>query len=228
MRKNLGFQPSGAKELGYGRAVHHLLRRVAEHARGFGDLPDASDLDRLFDREFYLPYADRPAWEAMEARARSLVEGYLRDFPDDLHRVWEVERPFELHLHEANVSGRADVILDREDGVVGGLAIVDYKTRRVAADDANLELQLKAYTAAAQGEGFDVRAGYLHDLTASKGHARHKVDTAPQPVHEATVTLDSLAKRVRSREFQPTPGAHCKACDVRPLCRHAQKPSEKD
>jgi DNA helicase-2/ATP-dependent DNA helicase PcrA len=228
MRKNLNFQPSGAKEMGYGRAVHHLMRRVAEHVRNFRELPDASDLDRLFDREFYLPYADRAAWETMETRARSLVEGYLRDFPEDLRRVWEVERPFELHLHEANVSGRADVILDQEGGVSGGLALVDYKTRRVAADDANLDLQLKAYTAAAQGEGFDVRAGYLHDLTASKSHARHKVDTAPQPVHEATVTLDSLAKRVRSRDYQPAPGTHCKACDVRPLCRHAQKPTEKD
>lgn len=223
MRKNLGFQPSGAKEMGYGRAVHHLMRRIADHVHNFRELPDRSDIDRLFDREFYLPYADRAAWESMEERARSLVDGYLRDFPEDLQRVWEVERPFELHLHEANISGRADVILDGEAGVKGGLALVDYKTRKVAADDVNLDLQLKVYTAAAQGEGFDVRAGYLHDLTASKGHARHKVDTTEAKVHEATAQLDALAKRVRLREYKPTSGRHCNVCDVRPLCKHAEK-----
>lgn len=226
MRKNLGFQPSGAKEMGYGRAVHHLMRRIADHVHNFREMPDSSDVDRLFDREFYLPYADRAAWETMETRARSLVDGYLRDFPEDLQRVWEVERSFELHLHEANVAGRADVILDSEGGVKGGLALVDYKTRKVAADDANLDLQLKAYTAAAQGEGFDVRAGYLHDLTASKGHARHKVDTSAAQVQGATAQLDSLAKRVRLREYEPTSGKHCRVCDVRALCKHAEKKEE--
>lgn len=226
MRKNLGFQPSGAKEMGYGRAVHHLMRRIADHVHNFREMPDSSDVDRLFDREFYLPYADRAAWETMEARARSLVDGYLRDFPEDLHRVWEVERSFELHLHEANVAGRADVILDSEGGVKGGLALVDYKTRKVAADDVNLDLQLKAYTAAAQGEGYDVRAGYLHDLTASKGHARHKVDTSAAQVQGATAQLDALAKRVRLREYKPTSGKHCHVCDVRPLCKHAEKKPE--
>jgi DNA helicase-2/ATP-dependent DNA helicase PcrA len=226
MRKNLGFQPSGAKEMGYGRAVHHLVRRIADHVHNFREMPDGSDVDRLFDREFYLPYADRAAWEAMETRARSLVDGYLRDFPEELRRVWEVERSFELHLSEANVAGRADVILDSEGGVKGGLALVDYKTRKVAADDVNLDLQLKAYTAAAQGEGFDVRAGYLHDLTASKGHARQKVDTSAAQVKRATAQLDSLAKRVRLREYEPTSGKHCHVCDVRALCKHAEKKEE--
>lgn len=221
LRKNLGFQPSGAKEMGYGRAVHHLMRRVAEHVRGFGSLPEASDLDALIDREFYLPYADRPAWESMEARARSLVEGYIRDFPEDLQRVWEVERPFELHLQEANIVGRADVILDHEGGVDHCLAVVDYKTRKVAADDGNTDMQVKAYAAAARGEGHDVRAGYLHDLTAAKGHARHTVEIDNDKVAPALMALDALAKRVRAREYVAQAGPHCGACDVRPLCKHA-------
>lgn len=221
LRVLLGFEAPCASQMGYGGAVHHMMRRVAEHTRAFGALPDGDDLDRLFDREFYLPYADGEAWTTMEARARSLVEAYLRDFPDDLQRVWEVERPFELHLPHANVSGRADVILDREGGVAGALALVDYKTRRVARDDAGLDLQLQAYTAAARGEGFDVRAGYLHDLTASKGHARRPVDTADTPVRAATAALDAAAQGIRARALDPAPGPHCAHCDVRPLCRHA-------
>ena len=42
---------------------------------------------------------------------------YTRDYEADLYRVWETERPFELHLDGVTVTGRADVILDEEGGV---------------------------------------------------------------------------------------------------------------
>ena len=138
------------KELGYGNAVHHVLRRIAEHTRAAGQVPGFSEIQGLFHREFYLPLADKPAWDSMQLRAQDLVANYLNDHPEDLQRVWEVERPFELHLEHANVVGRADVILDREGGVEGALAIVDYKTRR-ADDDPKMGLQLQVYTAAGRG-----------------------------------------------------------------------------
>ena len=71
----VGFKPRLAQELGYGKAVHHVMRAVAE-------------------------------------------------YEDDLYRVWEVERPVELHLDGATVAGGADVILDQEGGVPTALAIV--------------------------------------------------------------------------------------------------------
>ncbi|MBK6533523.1 MAG: PD-(D/E)XK nuclease family protein [Deltaproteobacteria bacterium] len=221
-RQNLGFQPQAAKELGYGRAVHHVLRRLAEHVRQHGDVPSLLGFEQLFDREFYLPYADRSAWETMEARARTVVTHYLTHFRADLDRVWEVERSFELHLDSANVVGRADVILDREDGLPGGLALVDYKTRSVAKVDEAMALQLQVYTAAARGEGYDVRAAWLHDLTAPKAAARVTVASTPDVVLIATQALTALARGVRDRSFPAQPGDGCRYCDVRPLCRHAR------
>ncbi len=218
LRKNLGFQPSAAKELGYGRAVHHILRRVADSVRKRNVVPSPAEMDALFAREFYLPYADAPAWTQLETRARALVDTYVRECDDELHRVWEVERPFELHLTAGNVVGRADVILDREGGVAGNLALVDYKTRKVREDDASLDLQLKVYTAAGRGEGFEVRAAYLHDLTAPRDNARHPVDASARAVRDALVTVESLCRGVRAREFASSPGDHCKRCDVRRLC----------
>lgn len=222
LRNSLGFQPSAAKELGYGRAVHHILRRVADSVRKRGVPPSPAELDALFSREFYLPYADGAAWTGLETRARALVDTYLREWDDELHRVWEVERPFELHLDEGNVVGRADVILDREGGVAGDLALVDYKTRKVRENDEGLDLQLKVYTAAGRGEGFEVRAAYLHDLTAPKDNARHPVDTGDDAVREAIGVVEVLCRGVRSRDFEPHAGEHCKRCDVRRLCLHGR------
>jgi DNA helicase-2/ATP-dependent DNA helicase PcrA len=221
LRNEIGFQPPAVKELGYGKAVHHILRRVAEHVKGTAQLPTRPELNKLFEHEFYLPFADRPAWETMEAAARTVVQRYLTDFQSDLHRVWEVERSFELHLDDANVKGRADVILDREDGIPGGLALVDYKTRAVSQEDVSMDLQLKVYAAAARGEGFDVRAAYLHDLTAHKSDARVQVPTGAAEVAAATATLSKLARGIRQRAFAATPGEACGRCDVRGVCRSA-------
>lgn len=219
LRSRLNFEPRAVKELGYGNAVHHVLRRIAEHSQATGQLPGAAEIRALFHREFYLPLADKPAWDSMQAKAEALVGDYLTDHAADLQRVWEVERPFELHLDHANVVGRADVILDREGGVDGALAIVDYKTRRVDADPA-MGLQLQVYTAAGRGEGFDVRAAWLHDLTTRGMTARLPVVTADAAVVAAQHTVDGWAKGIRDGRFDACPGDHCKHCDVREICRH--------
>lgn len=39
-----GFEQQIAVELGYGKAIHHVLRRVADTARETGRVPDAPEL----------------------------------------------------------------------------------------------------------------------------------------------------------------------------------------
>jgi DNA helicase-2/ATP-dependent DNA helicase PcrA len=200
--------------------VHHILRRIANHTQAKGKPPKPSEIDQLFEDEFYLPYADRPAYEAMRAKGRKLVDQYLTDYADDLERIWEVERAFELHLPEANIAGRADVILDREDGQVDALALVDYKTKPDPHQEPIPRLQLAIYTGAARGEGLDVRAAYLHDLSAPKPLARTSVPSGEAEVEKAKAYASRLAAGIRSRRHEPTVGPHCKSCDVRAVCKH--------
>jgi len=87
--------------------------------------------------------------------------------------VWAVERPFALHLDDGVVSGRADVILDKENDRVGALAIVDYKVAADEARGARYEEQLRIYSLAGRGEGLNVEAAYLHEL---KDGTRASVD----------------------------------------------------
>jgi hypothetical protein len=79
----------------------------------------------MLDENFFLPAASKTAHHQLNEAARQLVHSYVNDYDDGLRRVWETERPFELHLPAAIISGRADVILDRENGEVRSLAIVD-------------------------------------------------------------------------------------------------------
>lgn len=217
LRGAIGFQPPLVPEIGYGRAVHHILRLLADHVRATGAVPDAALVDELFERSFYLPAANRPAHRQLKAQARRLIGRYVSDWGEDLHRVWAVERPFSLHFGDATIEGRADVILD-ESGNEESLSIVDYKTAADAHD--RHAFQLRVYTEAGRREGLTVERAFVHDL---RGASRHEVrvgtDAISQARDEARVLLDEF----RAREFVARPGRPCARCDVRLLCRHREE-----
>ena len=140
----LGFERELASELGYGRAVHHVLRHVAEHARNSGAAPTAEEIESMLDRELYVPFANEATFANMQRNVRFLIDRYVRDWSEDLKRVWATERPFEVHLGlgQGILAGRADVILDREDGREDNLAIVDYKAAADTERDERYATQL--------------------------------------------------------------------------------------
>jgi DNA helicase-2/ATP-dependent DNA helicase PcrA len=216
LRNLLGFQPRLAPELGYGKAVHHVLRTVADVTGATGQVPSEAEIDGILDESFFLPTANKAAHRQLKSAARRLVSAYATHHADDLHRVWESERPFELRLDGITVTGRADVILDREGGKPTALAILDYKTS--TTDEGEHELQLQVYADAGRREGLDVRAAYVHDLKAS---SRAAVDVTGSAVAAAEGKVSEAGRRVRARDFAPNPGLRCRACEVRTVCGSA-------
>ena len=198
---SLGFQPQLVTELGYGRAIHHILRHLAENTKKKQELPTAQQVEEIFRDAFYLPFANNAAFYNLFDRARSLVGKYLTDFSSDLLRVWETERAFELHLEKGVVNGRADVILDREGGKIGKLAIVDYKTANDPKTDDIFAFQLAIYAAAGRGERLDVKAAYLHVLKESD---RRNVPVDKVAVRVARKRADILIEGIVAGEFPPT------------------------
>jgi len=218
LRTLLGFQPRLAPELGYGKAVHHMLRRLAEHTKDHGAVPSAEQVAVMLDRHFFLPIANKPAHREMKDSAHRLMNTYARDHADDLFRVWESERPFELRLDGITVTGRADVILDNEGGVPTSFAILDYKTSTSKMSDHSLQLQV--YASAGLREGLDVRGAYVHDLGAPKDDRRLAVDVRTEALDGAHEAISSAAVRLRARDFSPQPSRSCIRCEVRALCKH--------
>lgn len=217
LRNLIGFQPRLATELGYGKAVHHVLRQVAETTRDTGQVPTPAEIDAILDLSFFLPTANKVAHRQLKDAARRLVTTYATKHEADLHRIWETERPFELHLEGVTISGRADVILDHEGGVPSALALVDYKTsvRGIALDHA---LQLQVYANAGLREGLDVRGAFVHDL---KNATREPVGVTEADIEVAEQTVTAAAARIRARDYAPSPGPICRGCEVRAVCRHS-------
>jgi DNA helicase II / ATP-dependent DNA helicase PcrA len=214
----LGFQPQLVPELGYGKAIHHALRRIADHVQSTGKTPTETDVERMLDAEFYLPYAHSFLYQQLRTEARKVIDRYLSNYRDDLFRVWETERPFELHLDQAIVTGRADVILDREGGEIGSLALVDYKTAADPRTNDIYAFQLAIYAAAGRGEGLNVRAAYVHDLKKSD---RLTVSIAERKTQAAKRRANKLAKAISERRFEAQPDRQkCRGCDYRLVCQH--------
>lgn len=217
LRNELGFMPPIQAELGYGNAVHHVMRMIAEGCQSSGRMPTPREINDLLTSEFFLPYANKPAHKEMRERARALVFKYVAEYRSDLERTWATEHPFELYLPGVVVSGRADVIYDQHDGQPDHLAIVDYKTSTGGSIEP---LQLQVYVQAGRREGLTVDAAYVHDMGSA---TRHDVPVSDADIASAEATVIATAESLKSRDFTPAPElAKCRACDVRKVCGAAK------
>lgn len=219
LSESVGFQRQIVSQLGYGKAIHHVLRRIADQAKETGRIPDIQEALKLVEAELYLPFANRTNAEVMTRAASRLVEKYLVAFRDDLNRVWATERNFELHLTDAIVAGRSDVILSHHNGVPDSLAIVDYKTVKDSERDAMFEFQLQVYAVAGRAEGIGIDAALLHHLIDGR---RTPVDISPATTTAVLARVNGLVDGLRLRQFSAKPEPKkCKGCDFRRICKHA-------
>ncbi len=214
LRNRIGFPPAIVEAIGYGRAVHHLLRTIAEETKRTGKTMGPADVDRILAQEFFLPFAGRAVSDNLRASAKKLVTGYLDKHSDELHQVWQTERPFELAVDGALISGRADVILDQSPDKTETLAIVDYKTN---VSDQDFGLQLQIYTEAGLREGLDVRGAFVHELGSD---TRETIDTSASARADAVKTVEAAVVGIKEGKFEADPTkSKCTHCDVRALCR---------
>ncbi len=217
LRQRLGFMPRLVAAIGYGKAVHHVMRVLAEETMKTGKVPTQDAVQGIIDREFFLPTANKVAHRELKTEAEKLVTRYIKDFGDELRRVWMTERPFELHLDGVTVSGRADVILDGQPGNEGRLTIVDYKT--AAAQEEKHELQLQIYLDAGRREGLDVADAFVHDM---KSADRILVDSSELAIKAAEDMVRRSAASLKKKDYKPNPErGRCMACDVRTICPHS-------
>lgn len=213
-----GFERELATELGYGNAVHHVLRQVAEDARESGKVPDKATLKDLIARELFVPYANESTFSNMHRSVTRLVDSYVSDWEADLKRIWATERPFEIHFEGGILTGRADVIFDEENGRPDHLAIVDYKTSTDEHRDERYAKQLTIYAAAGRQEGLRVDACYVHELKSSgrKPVEVAEADTAAA-VQWAADRFGEIATGVYPARATPN---NCEKCDFKLVCAH--------
>ena len=217
LRQRLGFKPQLAPAIGYGKSIHHVMRVIANFTKTTGSVPDTNFLNEILDREFFLPNANKVAHRQLKDAARKLVSKYINEYGNDLHRVWQTEYPFELHLPGVTVSGRADVIIDTGADEAPSLTLIDYKTR--TSEETEHDIQLQIYASAGRREGLVVADAFVHDMVASD---RIPVDVKQPAVFKAESIVIEMAGKIKRREFDASPEKYkCGRCDVKSICKSA-------
>jgi len=216
---DFAFQPPRAVALGYGRSIQHILRRVADHTQQRQALPKQEEVGLLFEKEFFLPLANRATFHNLRERGERLLRTYLKSFGHELLRVWDTHRAWEIRLENGIVSGRADVIIGEERDQAGGLAIIAYKTSRDPDSEDTLDFQLAMCAGASRAEGLNVKAAYLQDLNKDD---RREVPVDKNGVDLARMRASHVVEGIVARQYPARPEqVKCGGCDMRHICKFA-------
>ena len=213
LRDLLGFPPPLAIALGYGKAIHHVLRRLLEYTIKHRKIPDNSYFKAIVGEEFYLPYATRTAFSKMKAKGTKIIWEYIHKFQEDFLNICQVEYPLQLFLPSCTIIGRADALLKNEPSE---FILLDFKTSIEEEAFGKYFLQQSVYSHAAVDAGLNIVKFYIDDVTTQERFAA----LVDQNLLEETMERASnLAKIVIKNKFKPNPGDHCSGCDVRWICK---------
>ena len=208
LRDLIGFQPRLAPELGYGKAIHHVMRTVAEATTATrAACPRPRRSTRSSTRASSCPTANKPAHRHLKAAARRLS----RPTPHEARGRPASGLGDRAPVRAAPRRGHGQRSR-RRDPRRGGRRTDGPRDRRLQDLDTRRRpdhaLQLQVYADAGRREGLDVRGAYVHDLKAA---SRDPIGVDQAAICRGGGNVTDAAARIRARDYQPNPGVACRA-----------------
>jgi len=219
MRYIYGFNPAIVQALGYGKQIHNILNLLHKISQQTGIVPSEEKAAALLESHFYLRYAADEQQETLKKSALRSLLRYLGMWQEDFELSVRTERPFEMDVGNALLSGTIDLLKRKstEDGV---LEIIDFKTGNENRMNEELNLQVKLYTIAArEALNLNVERAYVHFLD-EREEARVEVVTTSAQLNLAMKTVSDAIWGITNRRFNRNPKSKkvCIECDWGRLC----------
>jgi len=212
--KNIyGYQPGLTEALGYGKGIHHCLKRAVELLKKDTELGAITAVAKAIDDEFFMPFVSGDKFEDFKKSARKSLINYAKNNGNDLRESSEVEYRIEFPIYNATISGRVDVLRGEE--------IRDYKTAEydsIYINHREMETQIRLYTGGLKSMGKVVNKASIAFLN-SKGTEIKYVDISEPQIKKTMDDVVNAIIKIRSKEFTPNNGEHCNNCDVNSICR---------
>jgi len=209
-----GFRAPLEDAQGLGKCLHDALAEVHRRAAD-GDVVGTELVPRLLHRHLHLPYAPPETVDRMRAAAGAVLTRYITRNADRLAEVELAEKPIEVMLDDdVIVQGRIDLVVRRGDGAI---SVVDLKSTHRAQTEALNDTQLRLYAL-----GYEALTGSLPKRTEIwelDSLTEHRSDVDDASLAEVRAEVALVARRIRERDFPPTPSEErCGACPVRGVC----------
>jgi len=205
--------------LGYGIQIHNILNILHKITQQTGLIPTDEEIAQAVIDNFYLRYAAEEQEDTLRKSALRSVLRYVGMWHEDFSLSVKTERPFEMDIDSALVSGTIDLLKRRypQDDI---LEIIDFKTGNERKLDEELHLQVQLYTVAAHDAlGLDVHKAYVHFLDAKK-QQRLEILITPHQLNLAMQTVRDAIGGITGRRFgrNPRNKKTCDGCDWKKIC----------
>ena len=224
MRYIYGFNPELVQALGYGKQIHNILNILHKTSQETGKVPSEEESAELVKKYFYLRYAsDTLQQKLMRSALRSILR-YIGLWREDFILSLKTERPFEMDMSNALISGTID-LLKRKNTQKNILEIIDFKTGNERKMQEELHLQVQLYTIASkEALNLNVEKAYIHFLDDKK-QKRVEVLTTPKQLELAKQTITNTVNGITARRFNRNPRniKICENCDWSTICPKKKK-----
>lgn len=220
LQQMMGFSPVLSPAYGYGLQVHNMLNYL--HKKWKKTPPPQEEIEALIESDFFLRFTRGKPFENMKGKAKQILTQYVKDFGKEFPLRLETEKPFELILGGALISGNIDLIqkIDLVSHKVKDVSILDFKTEKERLETKPfIRLQLRLYAMAGDKSlGLNPKSAKIHYLTEG---IRQNIDISKEKLDRTQKDITGVIEGIKREQFAACSDDRCKTCDVRFVC-HAR------
>ncbi len=218
LQQMMGFSPILELAYGYGLQVHNFLNLI--HKQWETEPPKVSEVEELIESGFFLRFTRGKPYENMKEKAKAIIKTYIEEYGHEFPLNLETEKPFELILGGALISGTIDLIqkIDPVSNEIKDVSILDYKTEKETLETKEaIRLQLRLYALAGDKSlGLNPQKAKVHYLT---DNFRQEIDISQDKLEQTKSVITGVIESIKDGIFSCSKGSGCKSCDVRYVCK---------
>ena len=205
--------------LSFGNSIHATL--LDYHNRlMFGEQVDLDKLLEIYKNNWQpLGYLNEEHRQMRFKEGKELLKKYYEENKNKIFKHKGLEKNFNMKIDGIKFYGKIDRIDELADG---GVEIIDYKTGQTKTQkDVDKDSQVAFYAIAAK-EIFGLNVEKLTYYFLDSGE---KISTTrtPKQLEEKKKEVVEVIGRMKSGNFEATPGMHCLWCDYKEICPYAYK-----
>ena len=217
LRHVWGYEAPLGEELGYGNALHFCLRRAVEIHKEKGSVMLSAILEVMSeDKNFYLPYAPDDKYKYIKEGAKKILMNYVSSHMDDLESVAEVEYRLEFPQKQSTLTGKVDVIINKDDEV----DVREYKTSTTVTKPEQVALQVQLYALGLKPFGYNATKGSVVYL---KERRIDPIEVSNEKLNEAREKAEKIIESIKNQVFHPQLSDFCEVCDYKNICKWYKK-----